>query len=50
MSLADEYAKRIQTIINEIRAQLPSLPEPQRAQAEQRLQEMERIASEMTKK
>jgi hypothetical protein len=50
MSLATEYAERIQTIIAEIRAQLISLPEPQRAQAEQRLQEMERITSEMAKK
>lgn len=50
MSLATEYAERIQAIINEIRAQLPSLPEPQRAQAEQRLQDMEHITSEMAKK
>ena len=50
MSLATEYAKRIREIVEEIRAQLPSLPEPQRTQAEQRLQEMEHIASEMAKK
>lgn len=50
MSLADEYAERIQTIINEIRTQLPFLPEPQRTLAEQRLSEMERITSELAKK
>ena len=50
MSLATEYAKRIREIVEEIRAQLPSLPEPQRTRAERRLQEMERIASEMVKK
>lgn len=50
MSLADEYAKRIREIIEEIRAQLPTLPEPHRTQAEQRIQEMERITSEMAKK
>ena len=50
MSLVTEYAKRIREIVEEIRAQFPSLPEPQRTQAAQRLQEMERIASEMAKK
>ena len=50
MSLTTEYAERIREIIKEIRAQLPTLPEPQRAQVEQRLREMERITSEMTKK
>ena len=50
MELATEYAERIQTIINEIRAQLPSLPEPQRTQAEQHLSEMERITSDLAKK
>ena len=50
MSLATEYAKQIREIIEEIRAQLPSQPAPQRALAEQRLSEMERIASEMAKK
>lgn len=50
MDIVTEYMDRIQKIIGEIRAQLPSLPEPQRTQAAQRLQEMERIASEMAKK
>ena len=50
MDIVSEYMDRIQKIIEEIRAQLPSLPEPQRTQAEQRLQEMERIASDLTKK
>ena len=50
MDIVTEYMDRIQKIIEEIRAQLPSLPEPQRSLAEQRLSEMERIASEMTKK
>lgn len=50
MSLTTEYAERIREIIKEIRAQLPSLPEPQRTIAEQRLSEMEHIASEMAKK
>lgn len=34
MSLVTEYAERIREIIGEIRAQFPSLPEPQRTQAE----------------
>lgn len=50
MDIVTEYMDRIQKIIEEIRAQLPTLPEPQRAQVEQRLREMERITSEMTKK
>lgn len=49
MDIVTEYTDRIQKIIEEIRAQLPSLPEPQRTQAERRLQEMERIASEIAK-
>ena len=50
MDIVTEYMGRIQKIIEEIRAQFPSLPEPQRTRAEQRLQEMEHIASEMAKK
>ena len=50
MSLANECAKQTQKIITEIRAQLPTLPEPQRSFTEQRLAEMERITSEMAKK
>lgn len=50
MDIVTEYMGRIQKIIEEIRAQLPSLPEPQRSLAEQRLSEMERITSEIAKK
>lgn len=50
MDIVAEYMDRIQQIIEEIRAQLPSLPEPQRTIAEQRLAEMEHITSEMAKK
>lgn len=50
MDIVTEYMNRIKKIVEEIRAQLLSLPEPQRTQTEQRLQEMERIASEMAKK
>lgn len=50
MDIVTEYMDRIQKIIEEIRAQLPALPEPQRSLAERRLAEMERIASEMAKK
>ena len=50
MDLMTEYMNRIRDIIAEIRAQLPSLPEPQRSLVEQRLVQMERIASEFAKK
>ena len=50
MDIVTEYMNRIQKIIEEIRAQLPSLPEPQRSLVERRLAEMERITSEMAKK
>lgn len=50
MDIVTEYIDRIQKIIKEIRAQLPTLPEPQRSLAEWRLAEMEHIASEMAKK
>lgn len=50
MDIVIEYMGRVQEIVEEIRAQLPSLPEPQRSLAEQRLSEMERITSEIAKK
>ena len=50
MDIVTEYMDRIQKIIEEIRAQLPTLPEPRRTIAEQRLSEMERIASDLAKK
>ena len=49
MDLVTAYMNRVREIINEIRAQLPALPEPQRSIAERHLAELARIAEQHMK-